>query len=246
MRRTRNQTGMSLVEASIILLVLMMLTSVLAPSISDYFKDAQSVKVKEDCEAIGVTVMRLVRDVGPCLKLNGQQPCTVANRADILISDGPPVDAAHIAGLPDFVAPFAGTINTANWTGTANTSPMAAQFVTNSVGYTDQAATTPPGFQWSGPQFGLGWRGAYLSSPIGPDPWGMPYVVNSAFLAPAAQAGGMFAPVAPGANGWPLDTFCLSAGANMQFETPFARNSPPYGTVRGGDDFIFVISGGTR
>ena len=36
---------------------------VLAPSIMDYVRDAQWVKVKEDCEAIGVSVARLTRDV---------------------------------------------------------------------------------------------------------------------------------------------------------------------------------------
>ena len=42
-------------EVTIMLLVLM-LTSVLAPAIFDYVKDAQWVKVKEDCEAIAVSV----------------------------------------------------------------------------------------------------------------------------------------------------------------------------------------------
>jgi hypothetical protein len=151
--------------------------------------------------------------------------------------------------VPDFIPPNAGTINTVNWTGTSNTSPMVAQFVTNAVGYTDSVSTTPPGYQWSGPQFNLGWRGAYLSSPIGPDPWGMPYLVNSAFLSVAYEDAGL----APGGTGignkrggWPYDVFCISAGINTQFETPFAPNGPPYGTVRGGDDFIYVISGGTR
>ena len=69
--KVEGQTGISLVEATIILLVLMLLTGVLAPSIFDYFRDAQMVKVKEDCEAIGVSVARLVRDVGPCLKFDG-------------------------------------------------------------------------------------------------------------------------------------------------------------------------------
>ncbi|MBI1872798.1 MAG: hypothetical protein HYS05_02780 [Acidobacteria bacterium] len=60
--------GLSLVETTIILLVLLVLTGVLAPAINDFVNDAKDVKVKEDCEAIGATVMRLARDVGPCLR----------------------------------------------------------------------------------------------------------------------------------------------------------------------------------
>jgi len=53
MRRLRNRAGLSLVEVTIMLLVLMLLAGVLAPSIMDFVRDAQWVKVKEDCEAIG-------------------------------------------------------------------------------------------------------------------------------------------------------------------------------------------------
>jgi len=41
MRRLRNLAGLSLVEVTIILLVLMLLAGVLAPSIMDFVRDAQ-------------------------------------------------------------------------------------------------------------------------------------------------------------------------------------------------------------
>ncbi len=84
------ERGMSLVEVTIILLVLMLVTSVLAPSIYDYIVDARTVKVKEDCEAIGMSVMRLVRDVGPCLKFDASQDCSSDNQVQMLYSAGPP------------------------------------------------------------------------------------------------------------------------------------------------------------
>ena len=99
MRRLRNRTGLSLVEVTIILLVLMLLTGVLAPSIIDFVRDAQWVKVKEDCEAIGVSVARMMRDVPPCFRLVGTEPCTVANRVDLLDCDlallHPPSKSLH-------------------------------------------------------------------------------------------------------------------------------------------------------
>ncbi len=92
MKRAGAQHGLSLVEATIILMSLLVLGGVLAPSIKDYIEDAKMVKVKEDCEAIGLSIARLLRDVGPCVKIDGRQPCTMFNRADLLISEGHEVE----------------------------------------------------------------------------------------------------------------------------------------------------------
>jgi type II secretory pathway pseudopilin PulG len=254
MRRVKGQAGMSLVEATIILLVLMLLTSVLAPSIFDYFRDAQTVKVKEDCEAIGITVARLVRDVGPCLRKvagPGFVPCDINNRVDLLYSDGPPNYLFVPANVttPAFNNAF---VNTVNWNtdnpANPNADSMVNQFTTNAPMY---AVPGAPEMQHTYPSMGLGWRGAYLPSPIGPDPWGRRYLVNSAFLAPA-QVLSPPIPLDPdGGVGWNRDVFCISAGPNQLYETdiagrPAGTGVPTGGTFRGGDDFIFVIQGSTR
>src|SRR5205823_5245010 len=101
--RIQQQTGMSLIEATVILMVLGLLTSVLSPSIGDYVNDAKQVKVKEDCEAISTTIARMVRDIGPCLKVNGSAPCTKSNRVDVLHSEGPNV---QVADLDSNASPF--------------------------------------------------------------------------------------------------------------------------------------------
>ncbi len=250
-----NERGLSLVEVTIMLLVLMLLTGVLAPSIFDFINDAKWVKVKEDCEAIGLTVARITRDVGPCLKFAGNQPCTKANRADLLHSDGPAVVAANLAATAVPVV-NAANLQTSpmNWDTVARGDSMEDQFVTNSPVYTIPTGTAV------GPLFGLGWRGAYLSPPIGPDPWGHQYLVNSAFLAVATDAPPMssldaFAssvttnhatpPPTPTPTPWSYNTFCLSAGPNSLYETAIGGNVNG-GVTRVGDDFIFVIAGGTR
>jgi len=236
--------GLSLVEVTIMLLVLMLLTGVLAPSILDFVRDAQWVKAKEDCEAIGLSVVRLARDVGPCLKFDGSGACTRANRVDLLYSAGPDVTPADVAG--DAAAPFAGSGNTAaelNWhADDSRGDSMERQFVHNGGG---PAYPTPEAWgSLSALQPGTGWRGAYLSPPIGPDPWGHRYLVNSVFLSVArdAQPG-----TGPGqrSGGWPNDVFCISAGPNGLFETSFGGNAS-HGTLRRGDDIVFLISGDTR
>ena len=254
-RRDTTERGLSLVEVTIILLVLMLLTGVLAPSIMDFVRDAQWVKVKEDCEAIGVSVVRLARDVGPCLKFNGTAPCTKANRVDILYSDGPDVTPGDVAG--DAVTDFSGGANTAtdlNWhKDDSRGDSMEHQFVDNGGGPHYPSPADLHNYATSGPSFGLGWRGAYLSPPIGPDPWGHRYLVNSVFLAVATDAGTAAASSGPSwmtggwptTGGWSNDTFCISAGPNGQFETAFGGNATR-GVYRRGDDFIYIISGDTR
>ena len=236
-----NERGLSLVEVSIMLLVLMLLTSVLAPSIADFVNDARWVKVKEDCEAIGLTVMRLTRDVGPCVKFHANQNCTMSNRADLLYSDGPAPDSSSVTASALYNANVSG--GSLNWNTSSRADTMQNQFVTNQ----GPAYPTPvsAGTSQAGLQFGLGWRGAYLSPQLGPDPWGHAYVVNSAFLAVATDAGCGSGCEGTTNGGWSYDTFCLSAGPNGLYESPIGGNGHG-GHVRAGDDFTYVISGGTR
>jgi hypothetical protein len=245
-RRLLGARGLSLVEVTIMLLVLMTLTGVLAPSMMDFIHDAQWVKAKEDCEAIGVSVVRLTRDVGPCLKFDGSGSCTRANRVDVLYSDGPDVTPGDIAG--EAVAGFQGGGNTAselNWNADdTRGDSMQHQLVDNGGGPGYPAPADLDGGGSGGPGAGFGWRGAYLSSPVGPDPWGHRYLVNSVFLAVARDAN---AGTGEGqkSGGWSRDAFCISAGPNGQFETPFGGNATHGVDVRG-DDLVFIISGDTR
>lgn len=239
-----NARGLSLVEVTIMLLVLMLLTGVLAPSIFDFVKDAQWVKVKEDCEAIGISVARLTRDIGPCLKFNGTDKCTKSNRVDLLYSDGPDVTTASLTDDATTAYNNAGNIAMSlNWsTDDIRGDSMEHQFVDNHPGYPSPAVFG--NYFAVGPMFGLGWRGAYLSPPIGPDPWGNRYLVNSVFLSVAIDAacGGC---EGERSGGWSRDTFCISPGPNALYQTAFGGNYKR-GVTRRGDDFIFIISGDTR
>jgi len=241
MRMIKGQKGLSLVEVTIMLLVLMLLTSVLAPSIWDFVHDAQWVKVKEDCEAIGISFSRLTRDIGPCLRGDAAQPCDINHRVDVLKSFG------NTAGGGTAVVAIANMASTDwNAAGANALDTMDNQFVTNASGYNTPLQNYPTTYP-VGPHFGLGWRGAYLAPPIGPDPWGTAYYVNSGFNAVAVDAG-----VGEGGHNrwWETDVICISVGPNQTFDTTFKPHmTGPYtswGTSRGGDDFTFVISGSGR
>jgi uncharacterized membrane protein YgcG len=254
-----NERGLSLVEVTIMLLVLMLLTGVLAPSVFDFVNDAKWVKVKEDCEAIGLSVMRLTRDVGPCLKLNGAGACTKDNRVELLHSDGPDVTADMLSGEAQTPVWNSNGYYTThlNWD-SAQGDTMENQFVINAGAYPVASGSQV------GPLFGLGWRGAYLAPPIGSDPWGRQYLVNSAFLARTAgstpsyssdcsgdrRAGGSGSSSSDhgcgggggnnGGGGAGGNVFCISAGPNSLYETAFGGNTNG-GVTRQGDDFLYIM-----
>jgi len=244
MCRLRNQKGLSLIEVTIMLLVLMLLTSVLAPSIFDFVNDAQWVKVKEDCEALAVSVARLHKDVGSKLYTTpGGQWNYPANKMDIMLSDFtnvPVVTGPHVMG-------FGG--GATNWFGTGNgefpfnnavMDTCSNQLITNLAfgvgpGIYPEPAVNAPVF---GPYFGQGWRGAYLSPPCASDPWGYAYQVNTKWATMQFQQGPW------GIRNHCNDVFCLSPGKDGIIDTHFGvdYNTFPQGVSRRGDDWVTIIA----
>ncbi|MEX2270379.1 MAG: hypothetical protein WD690_02840 [Vicinamibacterales bacterium] len=225
---------MSLVEVTIILAVFAVLTAVAAPSIGGYMNDAAAAKAKADVEAIGSALSRMLVDTGEPWVLrngNGGGPTVAptrdaANRVDLLASNGatPAVAVTRLSGTTDWDDPVGiDEVQRLEYFLVENT-PSGS----SANGYRT-AENVPGGFQSSD----FGWRGAYLPGPIGPDPWGNRYAVNVEFLAKALGAG-------PSGN--VNDVFVVSAGANRRLETRFDTD----GVTAGGDDLIFVVSGGTR
>jgi type II secretory pathway pseudopilin PulG len=250
MRKWNSEAGMSLVEATIILMTLAILTAVIAPSAGDYINEARNVKAKEDVEAIGTGILRLLRDTGSkCLQFNAANGCTSTNRIDLLLSGDTTLSTAAKAVSAADSAALTGTAATPyNWAPAANAptgnqvDTIENQLVTNTLDTTNYTSISANfGSGGGGPRAGLGWRGAYLTGPIGKDPWGYKYQANTAFLGVASDAatgGGE----GNSDGGWSYNTVVLSPGANGVVETSFAAK----GNSAGGDDVIYVIKGSTR
>ena len=243
MKLRRGQRGLSLIEVTIMLLVLMLLTSVLAPSIFDFINDAQWVKVKEDCEAIVVSLARLHKDVGPRLyTVNGGHANYPTYKLDVMYSAGNlPTLSALVAAAPTTV--FDAGMN--NWLAT-NYAAVANrvdtcedQLITNDrfgnpgTAIYPMAGGPPTSLAW-----GQGWRGAYLSPPCGPDPWGWMYEVNTKWATTT------FGTTFPGdVVNHCNDYFCLSPGKDGIIETFFGYDTGGIQSVhRKGDDFVSVLS----
>jgi type II secretory pathway pseudopilin PulG len=252
--RLRSEPGLSLVEATIILAVLSVLTAVIAPSIMNYVQDAQNTTAQGDVQAIGSGITQMLKDTGSrCLRTSGTTDCTIANRVDLLISGGgsDPMGVAATAAnvtLPDSES---ATTATVNWLGSgavpAQQDLIDDQLIENDNPTPYSVASQTAG---GGPRMKLGWRGAYLNGPIMADPWGIKYQVNSIFLAVATDAfdtAGSPDQLQEGLReaGWNRDVLVLSSGSNRVVETPFG-GSASGGVSAVGDDVIYVIRGGTR
>lgn len=258
MRKLTSERGMSLVEVTIILMVLALLTGVLAPQIMTYVDDARLVKAKEDVEAIGVGIARLLKDTGnPFLLEDGD--ATIAsrfvtnNRVDLLVSDG--MEAPVLSGVDNSVA--TNLQATLTWgddiaapaasAATGGVQSVYDHLVSNDATYvlpTVSLDTVDPPAPASLGRFGMGWRGAYLSGVVGPDPWSYRYACNTAFLGVARDA--LNAGNGANATGWSTDAFCFSAGQNNTIETDIesANGGITFsGTGPANDDIIYVISG---
>jgi type II secretory pathway pseudopilin PulG len=245
MRKWNSESGMSLVEATIILMVLAILTATIAPSLADYVEDARQVKAKEDVEAIGTAIKRLVRDTGLGCLSDTPSPasasCTQANRIDLLTSNGND-PASTAATYAEVGTVFAGT--TAAWIGgggnLTQTGTMDAHLVTNGPSYSLVSFTLG-----GGPRQGVGWRGAYLTGPIGGDPWGYKYQSNTLFLIQASDGANGAGGNGDDTGGWINDVIVVSPGPDGDVKTVFASDATGATTVTG-DDVVYVVSGSSR
>jgi type II secretory pathway pseudopilin PulG len=254
--RVGSSAGMSLVEVTIILMVLATLTAAIAPSMAAYTKDARQVQAKSEAEAIGTGILRLLADTGSrCLRLAGTTDCTGTNRVDLLVTQGSnprAIDTTQAANItiPDSEAASYGT-TTFNWLPSAN-APTQQDLLEDQLTENDNATPYPAASftGGGGPRMKTGWRGAYLNGIVTTDPWNAKYQVNTMFLTVATNAidtAGSPDQTQEGLReaGWNRDVLVLSAGINGVVETSFG-GAATGGVSAGGDDVVYVLRGGSR
>ncbi len=233
-----SEAGMSLVEATIILMVMAILASALSPTIMDYVNDARQVKASDDTEEIGLAIVRLLRDVGLPFPVRaaGASPSKLSsNRVDLLVSEGniPVASSGTSTAVSATNYIVSGAVGWDSPTG-AGIELATDHLVTNANAY---SIVTYPAL--SGPRPGLGWRGGYLSGVTGPDPWGNRYGCTTVWLNPGSD---VTVPTSKGTNN---DAFCLSAGADGVVDTDIDSNANG-SVIMAGDDVAYVFQGNTR
>ncbi len=241
----RNERGMSLLEATIVLMVMSILAAIIAPPVGSYVRSTQHAAASRDVENIGAALGRMLDDLGESAVLRDGNGASAAlapsraagNRVHLLVTQGDtptvaapavragvgvtdwnhPVDNAAVQLLDSYLVANTPSGLAANGYRTASTMSTTTEF-------------DPDG----GAMFNAehAWRGAYLPGPLGPDPWGYRYAVNVEFLG---------RPTGAGPAGQVNDVFVLSAGADGRIETRFDVDG-----VTSSNDVIYLVGGGTR
>ena len=188
---------MTLIEATVVLAVTAILVAVSAPVASRSVDTARLTRAQEDTDAIAEAIDNFIADFAfTPFTVNGLSTGTTVQ---MLVSDGD--------------IPLVVTGGGAEWDDVVNTAAAAPvdflerHLVTNTPAYTTAGAAP--------------WRGAYISSPVDPDPWGNRYAVNVLYLRTSTSN----------------DVFVYSAGPDEEVNTLFTLN----GATPGNDDIISII-----
>lgn len=207
----RGAAGLSLVEATVILATISILTAVLAPVGKRTTDIARLARVSTDLSAIGQAILDFTAAKPNQTKftING---AVNGARVDLLVSDGDIPREMSASGSAAWQRVVDNTTGKVDF--------LERHLVTNNPrGSAANDYDIPPNVN------APGWRGAFLSAPVDPDPWGNRYMVNVKFM------------VSRDKNPPWYDVFVYSAGPDEIIDTLFALD----GAVPGNDDLILIV-----
>ena len=195
-RFVRNVRGISIIEITIVLSVVAVLTAVAAPVAARTIDRARLTRATTDVTAIATAINSFVTEHTAFIPftstgLTGTNTVTIM----MLVSDGDTPRQVSATGSniwDDPVNPAAGTELKVDF--------LERHLITNTPGGTGAYSTSAT----------TGWRGAYMHGPIDADPWGNRYAVNVLY----------FRTTAPVLN----DVFVLSTGPDEEIDTAFTVN----------------------
>jgi len=256
---SNKQQGFTLIEVTIILLVLVILSTIMLPQLGNFNRLARFVKVREDVGAICASVKKMLDEVmlgavyeNPRPNGNGSQPIGLLLGPGSTPLSGSVGDGnSGIAGDGgDWQQSFGATFDVDTDDGAATTT-----FKVDRLEYHLQqnnplngAALSAPyknaldnPDRWAAGAF-FGWRGPYLDE-LTTDPWGNRYAVNSFALykPPSSQSNDTI---------YSSAVVCYSAGPDQGVDTVFnqpmddADGDGVFGWVFGDDDLGAVLSAG--
>lgn len=200
-RRLSAHAGLSLVEITIVLSVLAMLSGILAPAGFALVGQARDVRVLKDGAAIRDALFALLRDTGRTALATGHDRRTTV---ELLVSDA--------------AAPDADAASDSRWLRGVDASGRV-DLIDRHLIWNEPAGDASLAYPLPAEAGGFGWRGAYLHTSPGSDPWGHRYAVNVQYLGARA------------------DVLVLSAGPNGLVETPFEARNLDFG----GDDIATLV-----
>ncbi|HXH25962.1 MAG TPA: hypothetical protein VNI78_11970 [Vicinamibacterales bacterium] len=225
----RSDTGITLIETTVILSVLFILAGLMSPIVSESVLTARAVKAKNDATMIAMGLINFQKDLGGDALAFGSSGlgARAVRLADVLVTAGSPPSVDDEAPLGEdgpptialFVRPGEGGGRRADVARRRRWLEEPADLLD------DHLVTNRKGHPFRRPGEYGGWNGPYVSAEIAGDPWGNRYLVNTRWLdggGSAADASGRIRRA----------VFVISAGANSVIETPFEQpvnEARPYG-----------------
>jgi prepilin-type N-terminal cleavage/methylation domain-containing protein len=163
MRSPASDRGFSLVEATIVLAVIAVLTGAAAPSVSRTLAQGRLARAHTDVQAIRTAMHNVLTEHTLFVPFTSTGAVD-GDPIEMLVSDGDvPFTAIGATNWDDTVTCCAAAVDVAF---------LAAHLVTNAGLGAAGAYSVGAG----------GWRGAYINAPVDPDPWGNRYAVNTEYL----------------------------------------------------------------
>lgn len=230
-KKSLDQKGLTLIEVSVILSVLAILSAFLVPAVSHFLQDASMLQAQNDVKVIASGLINFMNDTGQSPAMLGSCQPEFGNDSLIVVLAGPgrqpQTNQGRAPGKPRLRS-------------SAAARRFHALSSDSTAGWLDERAGALEDFlQWNACELplkragiGFGWNGPYINNQLGPDPWGNRYLVNVGFLDTQAGAGDAEGE-ARGA------VFVLSAGPNQIIETPFSQ--PVSDALVYGDDIVARI-----
>lgn len=263
-RRARGQRGFTLVEVTIILVVLVILSMILLPQLGNFNRLARKVKVQEDLGAICASLKKFFDEVmvnAVWENPGGTEQAPSGTRIGLLHGPGAPAIDPNTAAFHNVSAPQGPWSQTATGSpgfvpivvetdapGLASTSAtfgvdrfenhlqLNDPFGDGSIAFVTRYKNTSESALTAG-HFFLSWKGPYFDA-FTADPWGGRYLSNVFALHTIVPDGD--------AEYFTSAVVCYSAGPDRQVSTAFNQpiDSDPFGWVTGGDDAAVVLSAG--
>jgi len=189
--QSRTRHPLTLVEMTIILSVIAILSAVLVPTVMSHISQSRILRAKQDVKTLGNAIARLYQDTAFVPKTNDSRNGGPGVHAvDLLVSPG------NAPALP------AKSTGVAQWA-TGTTDMLGNHLYNNVPGYRLKSSNEMPG-----------WNGPYIASTPAPDPWGNRYMINVVHLDPTPN-------VLDSSGNLKSAVFVLSAGENGIAETFF-------------------------
>jgi len=205
----RAERGMTLVEATVVLMISALLVAVAAPVTSRTLDRSRLTRAVTDTQAIRTAIDNLVTEFTAFTPFRFTSTgLSGGDKIEILVSDGdiPGINAGLAGSDTNWVLPTDCCANATDVAFLEAHLALNADLDNAGGGVYSTAAT--------------GWRGAYINAPVDPDPWGNRYAANVEFLEPSGTAD---------------DVFVLSAGPDEEIDTEYQFTT---GGARPGDDDI--------